>query len=70
MTDLQKLRLALTEPGVCDLAVVDLTFRVVSIDLMAIGELSVGLPWSLDYPGLGARTVLLSWESFGMSGLN
>ncbi len=70
MTDLQRLRAALTEPGACDLAVVDSTFRVVSVDLMVIGELSVGLPWSLDYPLLGARTVLLSWESFGAHGLN
>jgi len=62
--------MALIEPGVCDLAVVDSTFRVVSIDLETLGELVVGLPWSLDYPGLGAHTVLLSWERFGMDGLN
>ncbi len=70
MTDLQRLKAVLSEPGLCDLVVVDSTFKVVSVDLMVIGELSLGLPWSLDYPNLGARIVLLSWESFGAAGLN
>jgi hypothetical protein len=55
----------LTEYSGCVLAVVDSTFKVVSVDLERIGTLSVLLPWSLDYP-----THEVSWESFGMSGLN
>lgn len=70
MTPLQRLRVALTAPGVCDLAVVDSTFRVVSINLEVTGDLLLGLPWSLDYPDLGAHTVLLSWDTFGENGLN
>lgn len=70
MTDLKRLRLALTERGVCDLAVVDSVFRVISIDLEVTGAVTVGLPWRLDYPQLGARILTLSWESFGMDGLN
>jgi hypothetical protein len=59
-----------TEYSGCVLAVADSTFRVVSIDLDKIGELSVLLPWSLDYPSPGVHTHLVSWELFGMNGLN
>lgn len=55
----------------CVLAVADSTFRVVSVDLERIGgALTVLLPWSLDYPDLGAHTHEVSWESFGATGLN
>jgi hypothetical protein len=70
MTKLQRLRLALIESGEFDLVVADSTFRVVSIDLEAIGELWLGLVWSLDYPELGAYSHLVSWELFGEDGLN
>ena len=70
MTDLQRLRLALTEQGLCQLVVADSIFRVISIDLGVTGTLTVGLPWSLAYPHLGARIVTLHWASFGMGGLN
>ena len=70
MTDLERLRAALIACGECDLVVADSTFRRVSIDLETIGELTVGLPWSLDYPRAGARLVRLSSATFGEHGLN
>lgn len=54
----------------CDLAVGSLDFTVVTIDLDRIGELTVAYPYHPDYPDLGAVLHVLSWESFGMEGLN
>lgn len=59
-----------TEFSGCVLAVADSTFKVVSVDLDRIGTLSVLLPWSLDYPSIGVHTHEVSWELFGMTGLN
>lgn len=52
----------------CDLAVVDSSFMEVSIDLEVIGELSVGLPFSLEYPSLGFWVWTL--VEFGEDGIN
>ena len=52
------------------LAVADSTFRVVSIDLDKIGELSVLLPWTLDYPNGPVCSHAVNWEYFGINGLN
>jgi len=68
--DLIAFKAALIESGICDLVVADSTFRVVSIDLESIGELTVALPLSLDYPRAGARLLRLNWDTFGMDGLN
>ncbi len=67
-----RLKAALTAPGVCDLAVVDSTFTQVSIAsrIEEGGEVTLGLPWSLDFPEAGARILVLSWASFGMNGVN
>ncbi len=53
-----------------DLAVVDSDFRRVSIELDPDGELWVALPWSLDSLEAGGYLVKLSWDTFGMDGLN
>ena len=54
----------------CDLEVVDSIFRVCSVEILPGGELWVWLPLSLDYPSTGGRIHRLTWELFGMSGLN
>ena len=52
------------------LAVADSTFRALSIDLETIGELSVLLPWSLEYPRGPVCSHAVNWNTFGASGLN
>lgn len=60
----------LREQGICDLAVADSSFRVVSIDLATIGSVTVAYPWSLASAIPGVHLHVVSWEYFGADGLN
>ena len=54
----------------CVLVVASLTLQALSIELEEIGELSVLLPWSLDYPEVPAYWHEVSWSTFGDDGIN
>ena len=59
-----------TEFSQCDLRVVDSIFRLVSVDMEPDGELWVWLPLSLDYPNTGGFIHAVTWDTFGISGLD